>query len=139
MDFKLEGTKEFIEAMDALSEKELHKIIKTVERKDLTQNIIKPIRAALPYSAKTKKGIKIVADKEFKETGLFAGASTDVFWLRFLEKGTVERKGRGKITPRPIIAPVIEGNISAVVEFFNKDFGEWLDKTISRKLKRINK
>lgn len=143
MDYKLEGTDQILKALDALSSKETAKILKAANRKALAQKIVKPVKAALPYSAKTKKGIKIVADKEYKDS-FFAGATSDVFFLRFLEMGTKERiaadgRSRGQITPRPIIKSTIMRNVDGVIDFFNKDFGQTLVQLMQRKIKRITK
>ena len=55
----LKGTKDILKALDSLNAKELEKVITGAERKALTENILKPIKSALPYSPRSKKGIKI--------------------------------------------------------------------------------
>jgi len=142
--YKLEGADQIIKALDVLDSKELISLIKSAERKALAQEVIKPIKAALPYSAATKKGIKIVADKEDRLTGLYAGVSSDAFWLRFLEGGTKirttkNRANRGQIAPRPITKPIIINSADGVIDFFNKDFGQTLVTLMQRKIKRIKK
>jgi hypothetical protein len=136
--YKLEGVNEIIAALSELNTKETISIIRTVERKALNENIVKPIRAAIPYSASTKKSIKITAvDKD--RTSFYAGATSDAFWLRFVEKGTAIRKGRGRINPRPKAIPVIEERPQSIVDFFNKDFGTEIEKILKRKIKKIQK
>lgn len=140
--YSLTGTKDIVEALDSLKPKVLNNIIKSTNRKALNQEIKKKVQAALPYSAKTKKGIKTLGDKEDRATGVWAGATSDVFYLRFLEKGTKVRTtesgaNRGRITPNPRIVPTIESNVDNVVNFFNKDAGEEIAKIMQRKLKRI--
>ena len=142
--YSLDGTKEIIEALDSLDDKEILKLIKSTNRVALNKEVIKPLKAAIPYSSRDKKGIKIVADKEFRKTGLYAGPTTDVFWLRFLERGTKVRTtksgaNRGKISARPLIAPVLDNQSEAVIDFFNKDFGDALATVMEKKLKRIKK
>ncbi len=143
MEYKLEGTKEILESLDALAPKETLALIKGASRKALNEKIIKPLRAALPYSAKTKKSIKIIADKEDRKTGLWAGVSSDAFWLRFTEYGTKVRewegRSRGQITAKPVIKPTILKNVDGVIDFFNNDFGQDLIRLMQRKLKRISK
>jgi len=144
-EYKIEGTKEILEALDVLNQKETTNLIKSVNRKALNINVIKPLKSALPYSAATKKAIRILSDRgEYKDTGLWAGATTDSFWLRFLEKGTKLRTSdtganRGKITPRPIITRTIDSNTDGIIDFFNKDFGDTLADIMQKKLKRITK
>ena len=152
--YKLDGTKELFESMDALSSSEVNKLIKNAERKALDLYIIKTIKSALPYSQKTKKEIRIVAAKG-KAPGFFAGAALDAYYLRFVEYGTkvrqlkrakkyiprLDNKGgenKGQITANPIIGKTINDNIENVISFFNKDFGEHLALTMEKKLKRIN-
>jgi hypothetical protein len=143
MEYKLAGTKEILEALDTLSEKEIDSLTKGAMRKSLNENIVKPVKSALPYSAQTKKGIKIVADKSIKGA-LWAGVSSDAFWLRFTEFGTKVRttkKGanRGAVPARAEARPAVENNIDGVINFFNEDFGQDLVRLMQRKLKRISK
>jgi hypothetical protein len=143
--YKLEGVDEILDALSALEPKQVLNIIKSVERKDLSENIIKPVRAALPYSEHSKKGIRIISDKWLGDkTALWAGVSSDVFWLRFVEKGTdvrTTKKGsnRGAITARPLVVPTISGQLDKVVEYFTTDFGSAVETIINRKLKKIKK
>jgi hypothetical protein len=138
--YKLEGMQEIIDALSSLNSKETLNTIKTIERKILRENIIKPVKAALPYSATTKKGIKIVADKNSGDkTAFFAGATTDAFWLRFVEKGTAGRKGGvGKIRPRPKAIPEIESRPEQIVRFFNEEFGNEVEKILLKKIKKYS-
>jgi len=143
--YKLEGVDEILDALSALEPKQILNIIKSVERKDLTENIIKPVRAALPYSEQSKKGIRVISDKWLGDkTAMWAGVSSDVFWLRFVEKGTdvrTTKKGgtRGSIKARPLIIPTITGQIDEVIGYFTTDFGDAVETIINRKLKKIRK
>ena len=141
--YNLDGADEILDALSALDPKIIMQIIKSVERKALMENIVKPVRAAIPYSTRTKKGIGIANDKQDK-TALLAGPLNTVFYLRFVEKGTKERTtargaSRGAITARPIVIPTVMGQIDDVVDFFNKDFGEAVDQILQKKIKKINK
>jgi len=154
--YDLEGAKEVLEALDALDQKELVKIIRSVERKDLNANIIKPLKTAISaYPESLRTAIGIERDKQ-ELAGYRAGIkigsrSTETpnkppqgILIRFLDKGTKNRttkKGynRGMITGKRAIQSAINNQIDDVVGFFNKDFGAEVDKIISRKLKKINK
>lgn len=138
--FQLEGADEILDALAALGPKNLFNIIKASERKALTENIVKPVRAAVPYSANVKKNIKVVQDrKDGGGLAFFAGVDSDVFWIRFVEKGTKERPGRGRITPKPSAIPAIEENIQGVVDFFGKDFGEEINNILEKRIKKAKK
>lgn len=144
IEYKLFGTDQILDALDSLSPKTLNNIIKSTNRKALNVNIRKSVQAALPYSAKTKKAIKTLGDKEDKATGVWSGVSSDAFYLRFLEKGTKVRTAedganRGRIAPNPKVIPTIESNIDNVINFFNRDAGEEIAKIMQRKLKSIKK
>jgi len=156
--FELEGVSEVIDALEALDPKLLVAVIKGVERKSLTQNIVKPLKAALPYSAESEKNIKVVGDKEDK-LGFYAGITTDSYWLRFAEKGTKIRTVKetkivpingefrtfkegqtlGQIIGKNIAIPTMLDNIDDIIEFFNEDFGSEVEKILKRRLKRLNK
>ena len=149
--YTLVGTKEILDVLDKeLDPKILRGLIKSTNRKALYVNIVKPLRSAVPSSL--KKGIGMVADKEHKPDGFYAGAINAKrklpkepppgILLRFLEFGTKVRTtksgaNRGAITPRPVIGPKILGSTGDVVNFFNKDFGQTLVELMQRKLKRI--
>ena len=142
--YQLEGTKQILEAIDSLNDKEIFKLVKSVNRRNLTKNVVKPVRTALPYSAETKKAIKIVADRADKKTGLYAGVTSDAFWLRFVEGGTKVRTteagaNRGLIAPNPRAKQTIDQSVPSVIDFFNKEFGGELVTMMQKKLKRINK
>ncbi len=136
----VEGADKVIEAIQSLGTKNIVNIVKAVERNVLQENIIQPLKAAVPYSAKTKKNIKVEQYRKDKSGLTFqAGVSSDVFWIRFVEKGTKERKGRGRITPRPSAIPVITENTQAVIDTFTNNFAEEVNKNLEKRLKRLKK
>lgn len=140
--YELKGVKEVLDALEALEPKQLLSIIKAVERKALNETIVKPLKAALPYSAQTEKSIRVVQDK-YNRLGFWAGITSDAFWLRFVEKGTDIRTtesgaNRGSISARNNAVPTILGQTDDVIKFFNEDFGTEVEKIINRKLKKLN-
>ena len=141
--FELEGSDAILDALDALEPRLLLAIIKAAERKSLMENVIRPVRGEIAYSADSKRAIRIVNDRQDR-TGFFAGVTSDAFWLRFVEKGTKNRttkKGfnRGSISPKPQIIPSILNTPDDVVEFFNKDFGQAVEAILQKRLKKLNK
>ena len=48
---QLDGTREILDALDSLNPRQIINIIKAIERKALRENIIKPVKAAVPYSS----------------------------------------------------------------------------------------
>ena len=141
--FELVGMSEILDALETLSPKTLLNVIKSVQRKALTKNVVKPLRSAYPYSDRSTKFVKIINDKNDKYSS-WAGFSTEGYLVRWLEYGTEDRytkKGwhRGKIDPRPFVVPFLEDQAESVVEFFNEDFGTEIDKILTKKLKYIAK
>jgi len=141
--FELEGVSEVIDALEALEPKQLLSVIKALERKALNENIVKPLKAALPYSADSEKSIRVVQDNQDR-TGFWAGITSDAYWLRFVEKGTnirTTKKGanRGAISAKNRAVPTILGQTDDVVEFFNKDFGGEVERILQRRLKKLNR
>jgi len=140
---EVEGAEQILDALSALETRNILNIIKSIERKDLTENVIKPLRSISPYSSTTNKNIRVVADKEDK-TGFFAGPTSDSFWIRFVEKGTdvrTTKKGlnKGKITAHPIFTNLIENQVDAVIDYFNKDFGTAVNEILEKKIKKLKK
>lgn len=141
---KLEGTDQVLDALSTLQSDELDKLITSSIRKALNDKVVKPLRTAIPYSARDKKAVKTMKDREFKKNSIFGGVSTDAYWLRFIDKGTKERTtksgaNRGQITGNHKISNFIKNQSSAIPEYFNNDFGPEIEKMMSRKLKRLRK
>lgn len=134
--FELKGLKEILEALKGLESKEVDNIINAIQKKVLKDDVIDPVKAALPYSLKTKQAIKIVKDREDPLT-LYAGVTSDAFWLRFVERGTRIRKGRGQIIAKPRAIPTIESKPEDIIEFFNSEFGEEVAEILRKKIKRM--
>lgn len=151
--YELTGMKEFLDALDALTDKELFAVVRSGVRKGLQNNIVKPVRAAIPY-ASLKKSVGIVSDKNKEELTMWGGvimskrpdANTPPAGaiLRWLEYGTAVRTtkagaNRGAISAKSMIIPAINSGVPAVVDFLNKDFGTAIETFLSKKIKKMNK
>jgi hypothetical protein len=141
--FQLDGTKEILDALSDLDPRQTINIIKASERKDLVLNIVTPVRAGVTFKPKTKYAIGITSDRNDR-TGLFAGVTSKAFWIRFVEKGTELRTtksgaNRGQIKAKPTVIPIIESQIDNVVNFFNNDFGEEINKILLKRIKKLSK
>lgn len=149
--YKIEGMEEVIDAISALNSKETINIIRAVERRALNINITKPVRAAIPYAA-YKKTIGVIADKKDK-LGYFSGLiikKREVeneppigVIMQWLDQGTdvrTTRKGanRGQLTRKNIIMPIIDSKASDIVDFFNQNFGEEVNRIMEKKIKKIS-
>ena len=138
---ELKGTKEILDALSILDDREYNKLVLGSIRKALNDKLVKPLRQALPYPD-DKKAIRAIKDKEFK-TGYFGGVSSDAFWLRFVEGGTQTRtakKGnRGSITGKSTVEPFIFSKVDPIITYFNEDFGPNIALMMQRRLKRISK
>jgi len=141
MELKLDiqNLEEISEVLKQLPNKLSERLINSVLRKVATETLVRPIRSALPYGRVSKMGIKIVNSRQ-KNT-IFVGAVRDVYWLRFVERGTKERVSKNNvrwagIRPNPIIENISDAQIPQTIDKINKDFGKELNDFI---LKRINK
>ena len=139
--FELIGANEILNALKSLQGKELLRIIKAVNRKALTKYIVNPIKAALPYSSKTKQGIKVTTVPG-QPIALYAGATSKAFWLRFTEYGTKERTSKHGVTwagikSRKYIEPAIDSNVPNIINYWNSEVGEDISKKMKSKIKRL--
>ncbi len=140
--FELTGFNETIKALDSLSDRELEKILKKVLPIALRNKILNPEKAALPYSSRTERNIKIIQDKGDKQNLVYeVGPSSKSFWLRFLERGTKQRKTKsgkslGAINARPIIEPTVDSNIPGLIEYINKETGNDINNILIRELNK---
>jgi len=134
---KLEGVKEYTEILNGLPERVRDQVLRSFNRKAATQEVLKPLRAALPYSSQTKKEIKVAANRANK-TAVVAGPTSSVYYVRFVEKGTKERKGpRGRIRARNRIEPFVDSRINNVISFTSREYGNEINKFLEKKIKRL--
>lgn len=144
MEIKLDikGLDQIQEAIRLLPEKLSAQLINSTLRRISTETLVNPIRTALPYKSKTVRGVKVFSTRE--KTKILVGPSEDVYWLRFVEKGTKDRvskngvRWRG-INSRPIIKPVSDSQIPILIDKINNDFGKELNDFILKRLKKISK
>jgi len=141
--FQLDGADEIINALNALPAKIIVSLLRSVNRTAETQYIVKNLRSSIPYSANIKRNIKVESDRNDK-TGVIAGPSSDVFWTRFLEKGTKQRKtktgaNRGSIIGNHTIEPIIDQNVPNIIDFINNNLGKEISKFLEKRIKKLNK
>lgn len=148
-DGAIEGADEIMAALDKLPGKLSWKILYNANRSILQTNVLPDLRAALPYSARTRRGIKVVKAKS-TGTGVYVGVTTDAFWLRFAEKGTAERVtlgggtkkqpegiSRGRISPgNPIAISTIENKVADVMDQISRHYPEMIVAAIAKELKK---
>lgn len=145
--YELSGVSEVLDALDALDPKKLINLIRDTNKKVLKQEIVQPLKSAIPYQS-LKRSIGMEKDREFP-TGMWAGvrvtkrkdATTPPpgAVLLFLEFGTKQRtKGhnRGTITARRVVTPIVLAAPDSIIEFFNKDFGSAVEEIMKKKLKK---
>lgn len=139
--FEIEGLSELMKALEELPDKLQDKIVKSLLQKTGRKFIVNELKSALPYSSKSKKGLRVISDRRDKEA-VYAGVSGDSFWLRFAELGTKERtKGhyRGRITPKNQVRDVIDAEINPIIDFARDEFGNEINIILERRIKKINK
>ena len=119
-------------------------LIRSVNRKVGTREIIKPLRSILPYSSKTTENIKAQADRSDK-LAINLGPTYDIYFLRFLERGTISRGGKKRknipgqvrMRPRPIIEPFVDSKINSIINYYNKEMGNDISKFLQNKIRRL--
>lgn len=157
--YELTGLDEVLDALDALTDKEIYAIVRSGIRKGLQETVVKPVRAAIPYSS-LKRSVGITADRTKDEVSMYAGViiarskqmiegtntprRPDGVILRWLEFGTAVRTtrsgaNRGSISAHNMITPVIEQSGEGMVSFLNNDFEKAVDSFLTKKLKKMSK
>jgi hypothetical protein len=120
------------------------------------------MRAFLPYSRRTTKNFKVWGDRSDK-TAAIAAPSTDSFWLRFVEKGTVTRvvkkphvammanwgigevkwrtlkKGTklGKVTAKHHVESFIDSQYQSILKYYGLEMGEEMTRIIAKRIKKL--
>lgn len=139
--FELTGIKEALDVIETLDVKTQGELIKSVIRKGASQEIVSPLRSALPYSSNVKKAIKIENIREDK-TAIFVGPSNDVYYLRWIDRGTKSRRtkggaNRGSITGKNVMEPLTDARVNPFIKFFNMEFSNQLLKFVEKKIKKL--
>lgn len=141
--FEIEGLKEVIAALKDLPDVLQNKLIKSFLQKTGRKFIVNELKTVLPYHQRSKQGIRVVQDKNDKNA-IFAGPTTDIFWYRWADKGTVQRQtkkgyNRGTIIPKNQIRSVVDNQIQPIIKYANEEFGNEINKNLERRIKKINK
>lgn len=119
-----------IKAMDELSRKDYEKIMRTIHQTLAKKHIVDRLKQSLPYSARSKKGIRVTSGSRYDKTAVAAGPTSDVYWLRFVEGGTKERRGRGSIAPQNRIGPILDAQIEPIVEEWSEDIWDVIEASL---------
>lgn len=141
--YQIEGLDQFEKALETLDSKTVEKIYSSVNRKVANKEVKKPLAARVDY-IHSKRNIKTTKSKDDK-TAITVSPSTDIYWTRFLEKGTKERYTkttgayRGSITARHQIESVYEAQIDEILKYVQEYYGEEIDNILRRKIKKISK
>jgi hypothetical protein len=139
--YKLEGADEIEKALSDLPTKLSLKLLQSFNRKATKKFVVDPLRACLPYSAETKKGITVMNDRTDK-TKVFAGIASNKFWVRWAEKGTKQRvtkKGasRGQIIGKNRAVPIIENSTDPIINYANKELGNEIANFLQKRIKKM--
>ena len=136
---KIIGGKAIEKALKELPIKAQASLIRSVNRNVGTKEIVKPLASILPYSSITTKNIKAQATAGNK-LAISLGPTSDSYWLRFLERGTISRKGpnAGKVImkAKPIIERFTDSKIRPLLDRYKTEMGELIAKFLKSKLRR---
>lgn len=142
---EIEGLEEIRQALNSMPVKLSQQVLGKANR-DILNKIVKPeLKINLPYSGdKYKRAIKT---EKYKNAfaGYMIGYTTDVYWLRFMEKGTKVRKtkkgyNRGAITsPRPFIQRTLNQSSDKVIKNIKTEYGSIILNIIEKQLASTGK
>lgn len=141
--YEIIGLTEIEEALNDLPIKMQAQIYRALNRKAVKRYVIDNIRSTVNYSSETEKGITIKNDRNDK-TAVVGGVSSDVFWLRFADRGTAARyteKGayRGQITAKDQIQPEIFASVDDIIEYMRVEIGNEMASVIEKRIKSTQK
>lgn len=144
-DFKIHGLENLTNALKELPDKLNIQFFKNFNRKVLNQFIVKNLKQGTAYSAKTKSEIKAIsASSGGDKTAMIAGATRKIFYVRFVEGGTKERKtkkdwNRGSIAGSGKMKNIINSNIEPMMKYIREELANDINTFMERKLKRLKK
>ena len=142
--FKIEGLKEVMDALKELPTQIQAKLLQGIARKVERKYLVSELKTAIPYKRPIyQQSVRVVNDPNDK-TASFVGFTTNAFVLRFLEYGTKQRQtkkgfNRGAIASVERVNPAIDKQIVPIIEFYNKELGNEIEKSLKRRIKRIFK
>ncbi len=139
--FKLNGLKEVMEALESLPNELQAKILKSFMSKAGREYIVKPLRSKLNYSQETESSLKVISNPANK-LSVMAGVTTKGYKLNWADKGTKVRttkkgQNRGQIVGKNQVQPHIESSIEPIVDYTNEEMGNFIDKVLEKKLKKL--
>lgn len=143
-DLQIHGLNELNNALKELPDKLNIQFFKNFNRKVLNQFIVRNLKQGTSYSAKTKSEIKVLSDTKSDKTAMVAGATRRIFYVRFVEGGTKERKtkkgwNRGSIVGTGTMKSIINSNIEPMIKYIREELANDINTFMERKLKRLKK
>lgn len=137
--FDMNGIKEVNESLSLLPAQMHAKVLQQFNRESANKFTKKEMRIKNPSS--NKKSIITTNDKKDK-TGVYVGVGSDSFWLRFIERGTEQRRtkkgyNRGVMKAKPFIEYAIDNTIDDIINYTNEKYGERINTFLERKLKKF--
>lgn len=157
----IHGMKEAHEILKGLPYLEHISILRSIHKEAGKRVIVPALKASLPFSSQTKKHlIAGVATGKFKvnPSSVLVGVGLKSFFLRYLERGTVERKtrmrsvrkysrtsaktggaSRGTITGRRRVEPIIFRQVPNIIKYLDKHYGAMTEKYLIKQFKASNK
>ena len=142
----LEGFDELLKVLNTLGdEKQINNLLKKSNRE-----AVKPLQRAmkgLQFPSRLTKGISIRAalvDGAKHPNAVVVGPISDVFPIRWLDRGTKERYTkagayRGKIQGKNIIESLVDSEASKIQKDAQTKYAEDLVKVTAKDVKRINR
>ena len=141
--FELKGSKEVMAALKAFPADIQSKLLKGFLRKVGKKFIVDELKANLNYSQKSENSIQVVAGSK-NELKVSAGITRGGYKLRWADLGTKVRQtkkgsNRGQIIGKNQIQPLLEKQVAPIVKYVNDEMANEINKSLERRLKKINK
>jgi len=138
--FSMSGMTELLQTLNDLPAHLEQKILDNYLKAASNKYVITSIKSGLPYSVKTEVGIKVSKDK-LKSMAFITGPTTDSFWIRFADKGTVKRttsKGanRGQIIGKFRIPSLVNSQVQPIIDSAVTEIGEEIATFIKKNNKK---
>lgn len=139
---KWHGVKEATDALKHLNHKLGNSVLRSFNRKTSKDVVLPKIKNAV-HSRRAKDGIKVQSVRGEKRA-VMTGPVSKHYWERWLQKGTVNRttkKGsnRGSIRENNTLEPLYEELVDPVIDYYAKNMGIFVTKTLRSKLKSVNR
>jgi hypothetical protein len=134
--FEMKGMNEIVKALNDLPAHLEQQILQNYLKSASNKYVVDPMKAGLPYSIRTESSIKVNKDKK-QYLAFVTGPTTKAFWIRFVEKGTIQRTtksgaNRGQLIGKFRIPSIVDAQIQPIIDSAHKEIGQEIETFINK-------